>query len=379
MRIIHILNHIQEIGNGIVNVAIDLACLQAKTGHEVAVISSGGEYERLLTSYGVKHYYLNQDRKAVNIIRAAVAYRRIIKTFKPDVVHAHMMTGVVLASLLRFGCNYALVSTVHNEFQRSAIFMGLADRVIAVSHAVAVNMERRGIPETKLRMVSNGTLGSPRSLVMSDYIKVPLQGTAITTVSGLYKRKGIGELIEAFKQIALEFPQAHLYIVGDGPDRQEFENQAASSSVCERIHFEGFQPQPQRYMLASDIFVLASYRESFGLAIAEAREAGCAIVASSVDGISQTLDNGDAGVLVPPQDSKALADALSQLLSNPDTLAQWKTRASQNLEWLSVARVNQETLAVYRELLTPNQNISSIPLSALKSALPSRSEENRAA
>jgi hypothetical protein len=62
MRILHILNHIQEIGNGIVNVAIDLACLQAKAGHEVSVASAGGEYEELLSRYGAKHFKLDQTR-----------------------------------------------------------------------------------------------------------------------------------------------------------------------------------------------------------------------------------------------------------------------------------------------------------------------------
>ncbi len=77
MRIIHILNHVQEIGNGIVNVAVDLACLQAKSGFEVAVVSAGGEYESLLDIYGVKHYQLDQRRKPISIIKAAIRYRAI--------------------------------------------------------------------------------------------------------------------------------------------------------------------------------------------------------------------------------------------------------------------------------------------------------------
>lgn len=378
MRIVHVLNHIQEIGNGIVNVAIDLACLQAKTGHQVAVISSGGEYEILLNDFNVKHYTLNLTRTPVNIIKAAIRYREIIADFEPDIVHAHMMTGVVLGFMHR-ARRYALVSTVHNEFQRSAILMGLADRVIAVSQAVANSMERRGIALSKLRIVSNGTLGSPRRPI-ENYPPFALQRPAITTVAGMYKRKGIKELIEAFEKIALDFPLSHLYIVGDGPDRKLFETIAKASAVASRIHFEGFQPQPQRYLLSSDIFVLASYHESFGLAIAEAREANCAIIASDVDGISQTLDSGQAGILVSPRDSDALASALSKLLSDADTLQRWKERAGTNLEWLSVERVNQETLFVYRELLLcASQNISSIRLSEIKPASKSVVEKNRAA
>lgn len=351
MRIIHVLNHIQEIGNGIVNVAVDLACRQAEFGHDVAVVSSGGEYEKLLHQYGVKHYELNQARTPVNLIRASWKFAQIISDFAPEIVHVHMMTGVILAYTMRSFKHYGLVATVHNEFQRSSVLMGLADITIAVSDAVASSMIRRGISADQLRVVRNGVLESPRTQPCAELTPLPLAKPAIVTVSGLYKRKGIGEVIDAFTKIAAAYSEAQLYIVGDGPDRNLFEAQAKASPFSQRIHFEGFQPQPQRYLLGSDIFVLASHYESFGLAIAEAREAGCAIIATDVDGISQTLDGGKAGMLVPSQNSHALANAIALLLDNPELLASWKLRASQNTEWLSVKRVSRETLAVYRELL----------------------------
>ncbi|MBE9033655.1 glycosyltransferase family 4 protein [aff. Roholtiella sp. LEGE 12411] len=357
MRILHITNHIQKIGNGIVNVAVDLACLQSKDGHDVAVASAGGEYKALLESHGVTHFQLDQSRTPLNLIKAAWRYQEIVKKFQPDIVHAHMMTGVVLAGVLRRRCEYGLVSTVHNEFQRSAVLMGLADRVIAVSHAVADSMVQRRIPKSKLRVVSNGTLDSPRHKSIKDYQPLPLYRPAIATVAGMYSRKGIVELIEAFVKIAADFPQVHLYLIGDGPERSMFEAMVQKipfrcGELRQRIHFEGFQPEPQRYMLATDIFVLASHHESFGLVLTEAREAGCAIIASDVDGIPETLDNREAGLLVPPKDSLTLADALVQLLSDPKQMHKWKSRAKQNLERFSAKRVSKETLAVYGELIT---------------------------
>lgn len=352
MRILHILNHVQEIGNGIVNVAIDLACLQAKDGHAVAVASGGGEYESLLAHYGVKHFTLDQTRKPINLLNAAKHYRKFVQEFQPHIVHAHMMTGIVLASFLRDGTGYSLVSTVHNEFQRSAILMGLADRVIAVSKAVAQSMNRRGVTTKKLRVVCNGTLGSPRTQPLTNYMSLSLQRPAISTVAGMCCRKGIAELIEAFARIAPDFPEAHLYLIGDGPERSLFEEQAQATSVVNRIHFERFQPKPQGYLLATDIFVLASHRDPSPLVIPEAREAGCAIIASDVDGIPEALDNGQAGILVPPKDSQSLAKELVKLLSNSSQLCEWKNRASQNLEWLNVARVNQEILEIYQEAIT---------------------------
>jgi glycosyltransferase involved in cell wall biosynthesis len=351
MRIIHILNDVREIGNGIVNVAVDLACLQAKTGHEVAVVSGGGEYETLLSLYGVKHYQLDQTRKPIHVIKAALRYRAIVNEFQPSIVHAHMMTGVVLAHFFRGNHKYALVSTVHNEFQRASVLMGLAERVIAVSTAVQASMLKRGIPKSKLRIVCNGTLGSPRTRQIQKYQSLPLQQPAIATIAGMYKRKGIAELINAFEQIAPQFPQAHLYIVGNGPDRSLFEVQASKTSFSSRIHFEGFQREPQRYLRSCDIFVLASHHDPCPLVLSEAREAGCAIIATQVDGIPEALDNGQAGLLIPPNDSDALANKLMQLLGNLDILHDWKQKANQGLERLNVSRVHQETLAVYDELV----------------------------
>jgi glycosyltransferase involved in cell wall biosynthesis len=353
MRILHVLNDIENLGNGIINTTIDLACLQSRSGHEVAIASGGGDYTPLLTQFSVAHFTFDQRRKPIPLMRAIGRFRQIIRTFEPEIVHTHMMTGVVLARLLRGNANYSIVSTVHNEFQRSATLMGWADRVIAISQAVAISMQKRGVSPNKLCIVANGTLDSPRIPPLSDIEPIGLQHPAIVTVAGMSHRKGIAKLIQAFGQLANDFPTAHLYLVGDGPDRSDFEQQASQMLCGDRIHFEGFQPEPQRYLLATDIFVLASYREPFGLVLSEAREAGCAIVATDVDGIPEVLEQGRRGILVPPGDETALTNVLSQLLSNPKSLQNWRHQARQNLEWLTVDRVHRETLNVYQGAIAP--------------------------
>ena len=85
--------------------------------------------------------------------------------------------------------------------------------------------------------------------------------------------------------------------------------------------------------------------------LSEAREAGCAIIATNVDGTPEALEQGDAGLLVPPKDSAAIAAALLELIQCSQQLQAWKERARRNLAWLSVSRVHQETLAVYQELM----------------------------
>lgn len=351
MRILHVLNHTQDIGNGIVNAAIDLACTQAKAGFEVAIVSCGGEYETLMKQYQIRHFTLEVSPSLPKVIKTTKRFREITQSFAPDIVHAHMITGVILGKILRGNSEYVLISTVHNEWQPHAFLMGIADRVIAVSQSVARSMQQRGIPIRKLHVVANGTIGSPRQTPLDRLKPLSLQHPAITTVAGMYRRKGIHDLLEAFVQIADEHPTAHLYLVGNGPHRAAFERRARKSPHRKRIHFEGFQAEPQRYLLSTDVFVLASRQEPFGLVLSEAREAGCAIVATHVDGIPEVLDGGTAGKLIPSKDITALSETLSRLLTHRDELETWKQRAQTNLDWLRVERVHQETLGVYQSAI----------------------------
>ena len=292
MRVLHILNDLTDRGNGIVNTAVDLAMEQAYQGVEVAVASAVGGYQPTLERAGVVHLTLDQSRDPVHLLRAIRVFRGHLREFRPDVVHAHMRTGLLLAWFCRHFHRYTLVGHVHNVHDRESIVMGLADRVIAVSESVATTMAACGIPKKKIRVVLNRTLGSRRVPMLAEIQPAALERPSIVTVCGMSQRKGIDVLISVFEQIGREFQDAHLYLVGDGPDRQQFERQAANSQWSERIHFEGYQAVPQAYMLSADVFVLASRRESFGLVLIEAREAGCAIVATDVDGVSEALDGG---------------------------------------------------------------------------------------
>jgi len=348
MRILHLLNHVDRTGNGIVNVAVDLACVQARAGHEVWVASKGGAYEPLLAKYGVRHVHIDQTRRPLVLLHALRTLRALVREERIDIVHAHMVTAYVLARMLRPGAAWRLVTSVHNEWQRSSSLMGGADRVIVMSEDAISRLTARGMPRDRLRAVRNGTIGSPR-LVEADASPLSLQQPSVVTVAGLYERKGISELIAAFDTVAASHPDAHLYIVGEGPDRARFEAQAHASGSAARIHFEGFQPSPRAYLTASTVFVLASRAEPGGLVLPEARDCGCAIVATAVDGSPELLDGGRAGLLVPPRDSAALGTAIARLLDDPAERDRWKRAARENLDWLRIERQHEETLQVYDE------------------------------
>jgi glycosyltransferase involved in cell wall biosynthesis len=103
-------------------------------------------------------------------------------------------------------------------------------------------------------------------------------------------------------------------------------------------------------MLSADVFVLASRRESFGLVLIEARQAGCAIVATDVDGVAEALEGGDAGMLVPLGDVPALASALHHMLSDQQERVRWQWRAKNGITHFRVPRMASEVRAVYEEV-----------------------------
>ena len=348
LRILHVLNTVRELGNGIINTAMDLAWGQARLGHEVSVASAGGEFESRLAAWGVTHHQLDQRRRPLTLFLAARRLRALLREQRPDVVHCHMMTGVVLARAARGARPAVIVGHVHNVYQRSARVMGLADVVLCCGSAVRDTMRERGVPPERLHVVLNGTIGSPRLPDPMSVAPAPLARPAIVTVAGLTARKGIDELLAAFALVAPRFPEAHLHIVGDGPERARFESLARASPAADRIRFHGFQRDPTPFLRAADLFVLASRRESFPIVIGEARAAGCAIVATAVDGVPESLDDGVAGLLVPSMDIAALAAALERLLNDPAERARWARVAAAGLERFRVERMVAESVALYR-------------------------------
>ena len=259
LRILHVLNHTHR-HNGHVHAAVDLACAQAALGHEVAVCSAGGSFDALLAAHGVETIVLEQERRPVVALKALGVLAGLVRRRRFDVVHAHMMTSALLAWPACWMARIPLVTTVHNEFQKSAILMGIGTRVIAVSGAVGRSMRRRGVPASRLRVVLNGTIGAAR-LAGLDRTPRPLPSPSILFVGGLHPRKGLADLVAAFAIVHRANPAARLTVVGEGPHRVDYEAAAAAAGVGGAVTFTGAEENPLAYLLGADIFVLPSHAD----------------------------------------------------------------------------------------------------------------------
>jgi glycosyltransferase involved in cell wall biosynthesis len=354
VRIIHLVNHCNH-GHGNAHVAIDLACRQAELGHEVVYASEGGDYVGLLTRYGVRHVTIVQYSR--NPFRVATSVLQLLKlqlTFRAQIIHAHMMAGAVFGWLLATLARVPLVTTVHNSFDKHSVLMRLGNRVVAVSEAERNSLLRAGYKPAYLRVVINGSNDSPRDTFCVAGVRaeeIELANPCVVTVCGLHKRKGVADLIHAFARAVRLFPLWRLYIVGEGPDRQKLVELAADLGLTGSISFLGSVDNPVPLLRAADIFVLASYADPCCLAVGEAREAGCAIVATAVGGTPELLEGGTAGRLVAPGAPDELAAELAMLMADPRILEEWRRRSRRGAEYFKVARVTLDYLKVYQDAI----------------------------
>ena len=134
-RVLHLSKHCGY-GNGNVHVAVDLACVQARAGHDVLFASGGGTFVEMLERHGVRHVMLPQDqRRPWTLMSSAFALARLCRAARPSVLHAHMMGSAVVGYAASKLTGVPLVTTVHNSFDRHSALMRLGDRVVAVSQA----------------------------------------------------------------------------------------------------------------------------------------------------------------------------------------------------------------------------------------------------
>jgi L-malate glycosyltransferase len=164
--------------------------------------------------------------------------------------------------------------------------------------------------------------------------------------------KGHPWLIEAAVAIAREFPQVRFLLAGDGVQRANFERQVADRGLQANFSFLGRREDVPQILACGDIAVLPSKAEGLPNAVLEYLAAGLPTVASRVGGNSEIVQDGITGLLVPPEDSSALAEALLRLLRDPNAAASMGTRAREFVSAnFSFKRMIENTDQLYSELL----------------------------
>ena len=287
--------------------------------------------------------------------------RRSFRTWRPDLIHAHLpATGILARTATRLPVVYTEhnVASSYRPATRTANFATYWRNaaVVAVSDAVAASVHR--YPGPKPVVVPNGVAVSvepdTRSRIRSE-LDIGSDRPLVVHVGNIRPWKGHSTLIAAVAQLIREIPDAIVVSIGTEKqegDLQRVEAEAAEQGVGDAIRFLGRRADAVDFIAAADVFVNPSDVEGLPLVVLEAMTVGTPVVATSVGGVPSAVIDGDTGILVPPGRPGALATAVAGLLSDPERGAALARRAKA----LALARYGLERMvraneAVYREVL----------------------------
>ncbi|HVL18655.1 MAG TPA: glycosyltransferase [Gemmatimonadales bacterium] len=226
------------------------------------------------------------------------------------------------------------------------------DRYLAVSRQVAAQLrERFGVRADKITQVPNAVALDRFPRAVSPAPARPADPAApqtVLTVARLDPQKGLHHLVAA----AALVPEARVMVVGEGPERPALETEIARLGLGDRVHLLGFRSDVPDLLAASDLFVLPSLFEGLPLSILEAMAAGKPVVATAIGGNDEAVVDGATGLLVPPGDPQALADAIRALLRDPERRRRLGEAGRRRAEAeFSATAMVRRVAAVYDELL----------------------------
>jgi glycosyltransferase involved in cell wall biosynthesis len=337
----------------------------AARGHGVLVMLGGeGPVTVELAVAGVPFLTLRHLRRPIDPLRDALAYRelvRVLRAFSPDLVSTHTAKagwlGRAAAAKLRIPALY----TPHG-LPVAGRFRGMASAVFAVAERAASRWHSGVIcvSESERRLALASRIADERHVfvVHNGVRDVPPEFRAapecepvrICCVARFAEPKDHATLLVALA--ALRSREWSLDLVGDGPTEARMRRLARQLGLDRRVRFRGYQPDPEAVLASSQIFALATRSEALPRSVLEAMRAGLPVVASDVGGVSEAVEQGSTGLLVPPEDPQALAAALDSLLTDAHLRARMGLAARHAFErQFRLEQTVENTLAVYRAIM----------------------------
>jgi glycosyltransferase involved in cell wall biosynthesis len=294
-------------------------------------------FEEELTERGVRILVLKRTSKLA--LWAWGPFLRFLRRERIDVLHAHKfgsnLWGTILGRLSRVPVVIAHEHSwsysgqpLRRFLDREVIARG-ADAVVAVSREDERRMvEVEGIEPSTIRFIPNGIPTPERKgHDLRAELRLSESTPVVASVGQLRPEKALEVLIAAAKRLTPEFAELRVLIVGHGPAGDELQRLVAEAALEDTVLFLGRRNDVPDVLDAIDVAVCCSDREGSPLSVMEYMAAGKPVVATSVGGVPDLIDDGVHGLLVPPRRPDELADAVALLLSNRDRRLQMGERA----------------------------------------------------
>ncbi len=285
---------------------------------------------------------------------------RRIERYAPDLVHLHSRRGADWLGAIaarRRGCPTVLSRRVTNPEHRwvAPIKYRLYDRVITISHAIAAELSRAGVPAGKVRVVHSAAPPSrsavwERARFLQEF-GLSEDARVVGMAAQFIRRKGHAELLAALPEVLRQHPEVQVLLFGQGPLEDDVRQQIVERGLTGQVRAMGFRPDLDAFLPHLEILAHPALDEGLGVILLQASAAGVPVVATSVGGIPEIIRDGQNGVLVPPDDSPALSAALAWLLDDAG-LRNQMSRLGPGIvaAEFSVEAMVEGNLSVYREL-----------------------------
>ncbi|PTB32418.1 glycosyltransferase [Photobacterium phosphoreum] len=329
---------------GAENLVVNLADKYVEQGHEVVIAYAFGDAvvtpknkNIKLVSLGVSSYN--------DFFSAYFKLRTLVKKFQPDVIHSHMIHANLLARLVRLTTKIPrLVCTAHSTNEGGPIRMfaykmtdKLADIMTNVSEeATNKFIELGAVTDKKITTVLNGIdtnifiFDIEKRIKYRKQFKIDDNDKLIVAVGSLNLPKDYPNLLNAISIIVANKLNVKIKIIGDGPLKDDLLQLVEELNLTEIVEFVGISRDVPGMMSASDLFVLSSSFEGFGLVVAEAMSCERPVVVTDCGGVKEVV--GDIGKLVVPENSDDLAKGIIEVLGKSEQeLQQLGTQGRQRI------------------------------------------------
>jgi glycosyltransferase involved in cell wall biosynthesis len=308
-----------------------------------------------------------------SVAKSVAEIRNKIKNVNPDLVHCNTVRAGIVTTIATIGMNIPVIWHVHDILHNHAIssiirrlaFQMRYTHAVCVSAATAkafcgpLNFGER------VTVIHNGVDLSkfPRRLSkearLSEELRINPEHFLVSTIGQIAPRKNLGGLISAFVTVRKSVPTAHLAIVGDAIFNEDFKYrdkliaQTKELGIDANVHFTGPRKDIDSVIRSSDLVVLNSIEEPFGLVLVEAMSSGTAVLASAVGGVPEIVTDGVSGFLVASEDDVSLASKLLELISDPTRRSGIENRAfAEVCPKYSLSRFVQSIHGYYRQVVT---------------------------
>ena len=347
----------------------EIASRAHKDGIDIwaGALAGRGAMEGLYRSMGIPTVYFG--RPGLGTFSVVGLVERFIREHGIDLLHCQLLRGEVVGRLaLRSMPEIPYVCTVQNEdpyriLWKNPLKAGLsrwalknADAVVLVSRNLQQFVHTyQGIPPECTTVIPNSVDG--RKYRTRDSFPppedFPHDSFIIGTVGRISSQKGQRYLIDAFHELALRLPNAHLMVIGSGPMEKKLRRSAARGAGAERIRFIGWKSRVERYLPYFGIYVQPSLWEGMPFATLEAMASGVPVIATRVGGLRELINDGHDGILVPPRDIGALKTAMITLAEDEEYRIHLSREARHKIhKYYQADTMAREYCQLYRRLVT---------------------------